>query len=201
MITRNSIRRSLAPALALLGLIATVSAEDVPPAGADSMLAGDGLLESFSLSADRGPVEIEAATLEFEYRTGELTYRGGVTVTQADISLNSDELRLLLDTEDLGRPREIVARGNVRIVSGTRVATGGRAVFDNAEQTVTLSEDAVLRDGPNEVAGEKIVVYIDEQRSVVEGGETKRVRAVLFPSGDSEESDSTTLSKAPDDGR
>ena len=44
-----------------------------------------------------------------------------------------------------------------------------------------LSDDAVLHDGSNEVSGDRIVVYLDEKRSVVEGG-TGRVRAVLFPS-------------------
>lgn len=187
-------------ALVCAAAVPVAAAEQDDPPQADSLLAGDGLLESFSLSSDRGPVRIEAATLEFEYRTGLLTYRGGVEVSQANITLNSDELRLKLDTEDLGHPEEIVARGNVRIVSGDRVATGGRAVFNQSDQTIVLSEDAVLRDGPNEVAGDKIVVFLDEQRSVVEGGEN-RVRAVLFPSGDTAESDSTTLSRVPDDER
>jgi lipopolysaccharide export system protein LptA len=31
------------------------------------------------------------------------------------------------------------------------------------------------------VAGERVVVFLDEQRSVVEGGQ-ERVRAVLYPS-------------------
>jgi lipopolysaccharide export system protein LptA len=38
----------------------------------------------------------------------------------------------------------------------------------------------VLHDGPNEVVGDRVVVYLDEDRSVVEGGR-KRVKAVLFP--------------------
>jgi lipopolysaccharide export system protein LptA len=68
----------------------------------------------------------------------------------------------------------------VKIDSGDRHATGGRAVFDDAKRTVTLSEEARLSDGPNEVAGDRVVVYIDEQRSVVQGG-PERVRAVLYP--------------------
>lgn len=161
------------------GLHAT---EEAPAAAEPALLAGDGLLESFSLSADRGPVHIESAMLEFEYRTGLLTYRGDVKVSQADITLTSDRLTVLLDVKQSGRPREIVAEGNVRIVNGERVATGGRAVFDHEKQTITLSDSAVLRDGPNEVAGDRVVVFLDEQRSVVDGG-GDRVRATLFPAG------------------
>ncbi len=156
-----------------------------------AVLGGDGLLESFSLSADRGPVRIEAGTLEFDYKTGFLTYRGGVTVSQSDITLRSNVLRIHLDPELTGRPREIVATGDVRIVSGDREATGGRAEFNQTEQTITLSESAVLRDGPNEVSGERVVVYLSEERSVVDGG-GQRVKAVLFPSGAAKASDDLT---------
>jgi len=150
-----------------------------------SALSGDGLLARFALTADRGPVTITSESLEFEYRSGVLTYRGQVEVQQGDVVLRSDLLRLTLDLEDPGHPREVVAEGNVRISKGERVATGGRAVFDQAAQTITLSDAAVLRDGPNEVSGERVVVYLEEERSVVEGGDT-RVRAKLFPpsSGD-----------------
>lgn len=178
--------------------LATTSIAENAADTSNGLLAGEGLLESFSLSAERGPVRIEAETLEFEYRTGNLTYRGKVTVTQADIALSSDTLLVRLDTENVGKPKEIVAEGNVRVVNGERVATGGRAVFDQATQTITLSQDAVLRDGPNEVAGEKVVVFLEEQRSIVEGGHD-RVRAVLFPSGKSTPGDGTTVSQADGD--
>ncbi|MFN8644498.1 MAG: lipopolysaccharide transport periplasmic protein LptA [Candidatus Binatia bacterium] len=125
-------------------------------------------------------MQVDADAMEFDYKTMVLSYRGNVVVTQADMTLRSDTLRVTLDREGAQRPKEVVAEGDVRIDAGTRHASGGRAVFDDAKRTVTLSERARLTDGPNEVAGERVVVYIDEQRSVVEGG-PERVRAVLFP--------------------
>jgi lipopolysaccharide export system protein LptA len=141
----------------------------------------DGLLDGFALGGDRGPVRIDADAMEFDYKTRVLTYRGSVKVTQADITLHSDTLRVTLDLDHPDKSREVIAEGKVRIEQGARRASGGRAVFDNAARTVTLSEQAHLQDGPNEVAGERVVVYLDEQRSVVEGGQ-ERVRAVLYPS-------------------
>lgn len=161
---------------------AGVAAQTPPPRGganpADQL---DGLLGGFALSGDRGPVHIDADAMEFDYKTKVLTYRGSVTVTQADMTLRSDTLRVNLDMDHPDKPREVIAEGKVRIDKGARRATGGRAVFDNAARTVTLSDQAHLQDGPNEVAGERVVVYLDEQRSVVEGGQD-RVRAVLYPS-------------------
>jgi lipopolysaccharide export system protein LptA len=80
-----------------------------------------------------------------------------------------------------GKVKEIIATGTVRIDQGTRYATGGKAVFDQTSRTVVLTENPVLHDGPNEVAGDKVIVFIDDNRSVVEGGR-KRVKAVVFPS-------------------
>lgn len=176
------------PRLALLSLLlvmlaAAAAAAEVPAkragaAGPTDQL--DGLLGGFALGGERGPVRIDADAMEFDYKTRVLTYRGGVTVTQADMTLHSDVLRVTLDPEKADKPREVVAEGKVQIDKGERRATGGRAVFDNAARTVTLSDQARLQDGPNEVAGERVVVYLDEQRSVVEGGQ-ERVRAVLYP--------------------
>jgi lipopolysaccharide export system protein LptA len=141
----------------------------------------EGLFGNLSLTSDRGPVHIRADQLEFDYRTSVLTYRGGVTVKQADLTLNSNVLRVTLDPKATDQLREVVAEGEVQIAKGKRRASGGRAVFDQASRTIVLTDRATLRDGPNEVAGERVVVYLDEERSVIEGG-TERVRAILFPS-------------------
>lgn len=164
------------------------AAQTPAPSVAGSADRLDGLLDGFALSGDRGPVRIDADAMEFDYKTRVLTYRGSVMVTQADLKLRSDTLRVMLDMEHPDKPRQVVAEGNVQIDQRERRATGGKAVFDNAARTVTLSEQARLQDGPNEVAGERVVVFLDEQRSVVEGGQ-ERVRAVLYPSDKQGEGD------------
>jgi hypothetical protein len=61
-----------------------------------------------------------------------------------------------------------------------------------------MSENPMLHDGPNEVAGDRVVVFLDEDRSVVEGGR-KRVKAVFHP--DSGKGDgSTAKTGGPTDG-
>lgn len=75
----------------------------------------------------------------------------------------------------------VTATGNVRIDQGARWATGGMAVFDQTKRTFVLSQKPVLHEAQNEVSGERIVVYLDENRSIVEGGPSKRVQAILYP--------------------
>ena len=191
---RSAAWRAILWVSVLLGLaVAAAAAEPTVRRGGAAGPADqlDGLLGGFSMGGQRGPVHIEADTMEFDYKTKVLTYRGAVVVTQADMTLHSNTLRVTLDQNNADKPREVVAEGKVQIDKGDRRATGGRAVFDNAARTVTLSDQAVLQDGPNQVTGERVVVYLDEQRSVVEGGQ-ERVRAVLYPSEGKEEPGSAT---------
>ncbi len=91
--------------------------------------------------------------------------------------------------------KEVIAEGHVRIQRGDRIAEGRRAVFDQAKQTITLSDGAVLHEGANQVAGERIIVYLQEQRSVVESGSNSRVSAVFYPNANA--SGGTTPAPTP----
>ena len=82
---------------------------------------------------------------------------------------------------DADRIKEVVAEGRVKIRKGDRIAEGRRAVFDHDKQTIVLSDGAVLHEGQNQVAGDRIIVYLQEERSVVEGSSSSRVQAVFYP--------------------
>ncbi len=138
----------------------------------------------------KGPVTVTSKTLEYDYKRNVVTYRGDVQASQGKVRLRSDELVVRLvgssgTDDDGGRMtlQQVIAAGGVRIDQGTRWATGGRAVFDQEKRTFVLTENPVLHDGPNEIAGDRVVVYLDQDRSVVEGGQG-RVKAVLFPDAD-----------------
>ncbi len=191
---RSRARRTLgAAALSLLAAGNPVQAGPgtpaPPPGRADAGKAS--LLSAMSFSAHREPISVTADSLEFDYRSHLLTYKGRVEVTQGDIKLNANVLTITLQdqADNQGKDRadsqvkEVVADGQVRVTQGARWATGGHAVFDQTNHTVVLSQNAVIHDGQNEVSGDRIVVYLDEERSVVEGG-GGRVKAVLFPSKD-----------------
>jgi lipopolysaccharide export system protein LptA len=81
------------------------------------------------------------------------------------------------------RVKEVIADGNVRIDQPPKWATGGHAIFEQSDRTVVLTQNPMLHDGKNEVAGDRVVVYLDEDRSTVEAGR-KRVKAVLYPDKD-----------------
>jgi lipopolysaccharide export system protein LptA len=153
------------------------AATRVPLAQSAAPSRPDQFLGALSFGSSRAPIAVTADNLEFDYRSRLLKYTGKVVVTQADMKLQRDSLTVMLDAETGNRVKEVVAEGDVVLAKGSRWATGGRAVYEQAESTVVLSQNAVLHDGPNQVSGERVVVYLDQDRSIVEGG----VKAFLYP--------------------
>lgn len=153
------------------------------PAAADGGDA-DSPFAGLSFTSADDPITVEADRLEFDYEQNMLVYKGNVHVVQGDLELTSKLLTVTFDRADeLERAQlnRVVAQGDVVIIQGERRATGNRAVFDQDSRQLILKGDPVLRDGPNEVQGDQLTVFLDEGRSVVESSPKKRVSAVLFP--------------------
>lgn len=160
--------------------------------------SGTSLVDSLSFTSRKEPIHIRSRDLEFRYNEKRVTYRGNVVVIQGETTLKSDTLTVTYEepaTKDAAQPKikntasekgsaqanapntssqqqlkEIVAEGNVDITSGDRHATAKKAVFTQAARTVVLTGNVVLQENDNRVTGEKVTVFIDEKRTVVEGG-------------------------------
>lgn len=138
-----------------------------------------------SVPAGREPIEISADRLEADDAVKTLVFIGHASARQGDVTMTGDRLTIhyLAEGGDVDR---IVAEGNVRIVQGGRVATGGRVEFFRAEERMVLTGGPRISDGTNAVQGEEIVLFLKENRSVVKGGEGGRVNAVFQPRSGSE---------------
>ena len=180
-----------------LVILAALAATQVPVLGADGAVSPprSRMIDAAKLGKSNEPIVVTSDRLEYDYKSNVVVYRGGVLATQGQLKITSDTLTVTFADGREGtaapqgglalgagsaRLREIVAAGSVRIEDGARWATGGRAVFDQTNRTLVLSENPMLHDGANEVLGDRVIVYLDEDRSVVEGGR-KRVKAVLHP--------------------
>ena len=126
------------------------------------------------------PVQISADRLEVDDVAQRLVFIGHAIARQGDITLSSEKLLVQYSGDDR-QIREIVAEGNVRITQGERVATGQRAVYDQAEERIVLTGEPVVREGSNSVQGQEIVLFLDCKRSIVKGGQDGRVQAVIVP--------------------
>jgi lipopolysaccharide export system protein LptA len=126
------------------------------------------------------PVEVTARNLEALKLQRQVIFTGEVVAQQGDITLYCDKLTVFsLPEED--QVDRMEAFGNVRVVQLDRIATADQAIYRQQVGTLVLIGDATVHQGQNQVTGDEITVYLQEDRSVVKSKDTGRVRAVLFP--------------------
>jgi len=129
---------------------------------------------------NRGPVEVSADRLEADDQAQTLVFSGNAVATQNDVTIHGDRLTV----KYTGEKREIervMAEGSVRILQGTRLATGEKAVLYHAEERIVLTGSPKVSDGDSSVQGQEITIYLNDKRSVVTGGAGGRVNAVFTP--------------------
>ena len=93
--------------------------------------------------------------------------------------MKSDTLTATYNPE-MKRLTEVVAEGNLEMTQGNRIATGTKAIFNSDDNSIVLTGNPVIRQGNSQVSGSRIILFINEERGVVEGG-SQRVKAVIFP--------------------
>jgi lipopolysaccharide export system protein LptA len=93
-----------------------------------------------------------------------------------------------------------VSTGNVRIITrDCRTGTARRAEYFELDQRVVLSGNARVWQEDNVVSGESVVIYLSQDRSVVQGGGQERVKAIFYPRDDKKDGakDATAVAKKP----
>ena len=135
---------------------------------------------NFGFTASRAPIDITSDTVEADQKTNKVTFKGNVVAKQEDTTLYANTLTITYDP-NTKKLKEIIAVGNVKVVQLDRRATGQKATFDQDKNKVVLDGDAVVREGTNVIRGERIIFYVDEERSVVEGGKGGRVSTSITP--------------------
>ena len=143
------------------------------------------------------PIQIEADRLETSQEKNIVEFSGHVRANQSDLIINADAMTVrylggevqqnsTIDVPAEGLSRQIdkiTAKGNVEIVQGNWVATGDTMDFNADKRIVILSGNAKAWQEQNMVSGEKITLYLNEGRSVVErsNSEGERVKAFIYP--------------------
>jgi lipopolysaccharide export system protein LptA len=134
----------------------------------------------FGLTSSRAPIDIDSDTVEANQKQSIVTFKGNVIARQEDTTLYANTLVIYYDQETK-KLKVIIATGNVKVVRVDRRATSKTATFHQEENKVVFDGEAVVREGENVIRGERITYYVDEERSVVEGGKGARVNTRITP--------------------
>jgi lipopolysaccharide export system protein LptA len=147
---------------------------------------------------DRGqPVTVDSDKMERFGRESLVIFSGNVVARQNNSVQYADRMEVYLD-EKGDRILRTVSTGNVRIITrDCRTGTAHRAEYHDLEQRVVLSGNARVWQEDNVVSGESIVIYLSQDRSVVQGGTQERVKAIFYPRDEKKEREGTATAKAP----
>lgn len=161
-----------------------------------------GLMSATSASAFKQPessdqpVHVVADQLEVDNKGQVATFTGAVKATQGDVTITSDKLLVYYDRDakaqektqeqtglmdDGGKVRKVVALGHVRVKQKDRMAVGSKATYWAGGRKMLLEGKATVWRGKNQVSGEKITVFMDQDRALVHGKPGKRVSVTIAP--------------------
>ncbi len=130
-----------------------------------------------------GPVVVDSDTLESMQKEGLSIFKGNVVARQNNSVQYADRMEVYTDAKS-DRIDRVVSTGNVRIITrDCRMGTASRTEYYDAEQRVVLIGNARVWRESDVVTGERITIYLAEDRSLVEGGKQERVKAIFYPSG------------------
>ena len=144
--------------------------------------------------SSKEPIEIVSDRMDAFNEKKLVIFSGNAVATQGDKEIKSDRLLLYYkketgkkdkvgakEIEGTGDLEKIEAKGNVIVTQKARVATGDEAVYFQDSGQIIMTGNPTLRDGKNLIKGDKVIVYVNEDRGVVESDLKKRVKAVIYP--------------------
>lgn len=172
----------------LITAVLTVTTVDVPAASEPQK-------ESKSSEAGREPIRIDSDRLDAYNDQRMVVFSGNAVAVQGDKVIKADKLLLYYKKKegeakkgaikDVGRTGDldrIEAKGKVVVTQGERVVTGEEAVYFQDSQKIVVTGNPVMREKKNVIRGDRIVVFVKENRGMVESPQNKRVSATVYPS-------------------
>jgi lipopolysaccharide export system protein LptA len=140
--------------------------------------------------ADAGAIVIKSQSLELDNQKRMVVFSGQVDAKREDMTINCDKMIVYYidqsSEKESGktdvRIDKIVATGKVKISRPDgALAMSEKAVYYENDEKVVLTGGPVVKQGNDFVEGSRITLYLKEERSIVEGSEKEKVRAVLHP--------------------
>jgi lipopolysaccharide export system protein LptA len=117
-------------------------------------------------------------------------FKGNVDAKEKDFLINCEKMVLHYKDQSTDKAsktgqfniEKIIATGKVIITRPSGgLATAEKAIYYRGDEKVVLTGKPKVKQGDDFVQGSKITLFLKENRSVVEGSKSDKVRAVYFP--------------------
>jgi lipopolysaccharide export system protein LptA len=144
----------------------------------------------------KAPINIEADRMESSQEENVVNFSGNVEARQNDFTILADRMTVHYAADAPSKEsgiravQSIKAEGNVRMKRENWTASCDRMEYYEKDRKVVLLGNSKVWQNNNMVTGERVEVFLDEGRSVVERGKEKseRVKAFFYPESTETES-------------
>ncbi len=152
--------------------------------------AGSETLKEKFVKGEPKEMVIKSNKLEVDDNREVVIFTGNVNAKREDFVITCQKLVVFYKSppgkkgSDEGKTEvdKIVATGTVNIHHAQGgAATAEKAVYYQRDEKVVLTENPVVKRGSDFVQGDRITMYLKENRSVVESSGDRTVKAVIFP--------------------
>lgn len=125
------------------------------------------------------PIDIAASRCEASDGGDTLNCTGTVRITQGDAILSAEEITVFGANSEAGFER-IVGRGSVRFANGENKLSGDRADYDGTSTTLTVVGNVVVVQGTQVMTGGELIYNTVTRAMVFTPDATGRVRGLFF---------------------
>ena len=138
------------------------------------------------------PITIRSQTLEIDHVRRTVTFSGEVVAEGNEFVIECRNMVVYYEDTSAGKKtgedtpgiREIVGTEDVRITRAQGgIATAQKVVYHQREEKVVLTGTPMVKQKSDSVEGDRIIIFLKENRSVVESSKGTKVRAIIFPRG------------------
>jgi len=112
------------------------------------------------------PIDIQAERMELDQRKGSVLFEGNVQVQRGELKLSC--ARLTAQYADDGTVTDLLATGRVEVTSRRFTARSQNARYTRATGQLELSGEPSVSRGKDTMSGQRVLIWIDEERVVIE---------------------------------
>ena len=111
-------------------------------------------------------VDIKADRVEIDQKKGRIEFSGSVRATRGTLVMTCE--KLVARYKKSGEVLRLEIAGSLTVQGRDFSARAGSGVYDHESGRLVLTGSPSIKRGPNRVTGERILVFVDDERVVVE---------------------------------
>ena len=138
-----------------------------------------------------GPIDIKSNSLEMNNKLKIVTFKGDVNAKKDNFVINCNKMLVYYKSspgesekgdKDKTQIDKIVATGHVKINrSKGGTATAEKAIYYQEDEKMVLTGNPAVKQGNDLVKGDRITIFLNEDRSIVEGSKDSKVSVTISP--------------------